>query len=140
MSFVPSNPSMPRELHSSLVHPSRGAPVQLVSITVDNAATTDAAYEVMVAPRQCRLISARYVQESNATAASSFVARLLEGANALTEDLDIAALGAGDGATMVVNDRVLEAGDVVTLDFNETGGTVTAPDLVALTLEFLLLE
>lgn len=130
----------PARLHNKLVHPSAGAPVSLVALTVDNAATADATVALFRATSKCMIRKASYHQESNAAAATSFVASLKVGATDLTEDLDIDALGADAGADFVVNDVVVEDGDVVDIVFNETGGTVTAPDLVGLCLEIQLLE
>jgi hypothetical protein len=58
--------------------------------------------------------------------------------------LDIKTLAADTAADFAGiptdNDAVLADGDTLDVVFNETGGTVTAPDRVGIMLEFLLLE
>lgn len=136
--------SQPRELHADLVNPKVAAPVQVVALTLDVTETDDVTIAAFVAHRKMKLIKASYIQESNATADTSYTAQLKNGATALTDALDIAALGADtatDFAGIDSNDDVdLDDGDILDVVFNETGGTVTAPDRVGILLEFLLLE
>lgn len=133
--------SNPRELHKHLAGKSVGMPVNLVVINIDNAATADATVALFAATRKCRILRASYVQESDATAATTFVATLQVGATALTDALDIKTLGADTADDWVPVDGVdIADGDIVDIVFNETGGTVTAPDLVSIALDVQYLE
>lgn len=134
----------PRELHSHLVSPTIAAPVQLVPLSLDVTETADVTIAAFVATRRCRLIAASYIQESNATAATSYTCQLQNGGTALTTALDIAALAADTAADFVGipidETAILADGDTLDVVFNETGGTVTAPDRVGILLEIQLLE
>lgn len=136
--------SQPRELHSDLVNPMMAAPVVLIAVNIDVNETADVTVVAFVAHRKMKLINASYLQESNATAATSYVCTLKKGSTSLTSDLDIKALGADAVADFAGidsnNDVDLDDGDILDVVFNETGGTVTAPDRVCMLLEFLLLE
>lgn len=134
--------SLRRELHLHLCNPEIAAPVCLNVFTVLNAATADATLQLFVATRKCRVIRASYVQAANATAVTSFTALIQNdtGSVALTDAIDIKALGAATAKDFAVVDSDLADGDIVEIVFNETGGTVTAPGLVGLTLEIQLLE
>lgn len=136
--------SQPRELHADLVAAGFAAPVVLVSVNVDVNETADVTVVAFVAHRRMKLIKASYLQETNATAATSYVVTLKNGSTALTSDLDIKALGADAAADFAGidsnNDSDLDDGDILDLVFNEAGGSVTAPNRVSILLEFLLLE
>ena len=136
----------PRELHADLVHPMIAAPVVVFTVNLDVTETADVTIPAFVATRRMRLLKASYVQESNATAATSYTCLLQNGTGsvALCTALDIAGLAADTAADFagITADKTsnLEDGDILDVVFNETGGTVTAPDRVGITLEFLLLE
>lgn len=133
--------SNPRELHKHLAGVSTGMPVNLVVINIDNAATADATIALFSATRKCRILRASYVQESGATAATTFVATLQVASVLLTDALDIKTLAADTAADWVPVDGVVIAdGDIVDIVFNEEGGTVTAPDLVSIALDVQYLE
>jgi hypothetical protein len=89
------------------------------------------------------LRKATYTQTAAATAATSFTATLKNGAVAMTGALDIKALGANGSADFAMaseSARRFKAGDVLTIFFDETGGTVTAPGFVTVCLELALEE
>jgi hypothetical protein len=134
----------PRELHTNLVSPMIAAPVVVSVWAFSNAATADATVQGPKMTRKVRLVRASYQQTADAEAATSFTLTLMNGAVALTSALDIDALGATAGADFVIttvdNADILADGDVITAVFNETGGTVTAPGQVAITLELQLLS
>lgn len=136
--------SQPRELHKDLVGPGFAAPVVVVSVNLDVTETVDTTVAAFVAHRKMKLIKASYVQESNATAVTSYTCQLKNGATALTDALDIKALGADTAADFAGidanNDVDLDDGDILDVVFDQEGGTVTAPDRVGILLEFLLLE
>lgn len=135
---------LPRELHKTLLGTGFAAPVQTVVCSLDVSETDDVTIPVLVANRRVRVVSASYIQESDATAATDFTAQLLNGATAVSDALDIADLGADTPADFAGvptdGDEILEDGDVLDIDFDQTGGTVTAPDRVLVTLEIQLLE
>lgn len=136
-------PVLPRELHNVLVSPNFAAQVVVLPFVVADPGVADAEPVVFIASRRSKVISAKYYQAVDATAATSFTAQLLNGATAISELLDIKALSSATVASLVIktdNDAVLAAGDVVSLDFDETGGTVTAPGQVLLVVELQLLE
>jgi hypothetical protein len=128
------------ELHNKLCNPEIAAPVVPVLWVWDVADTADVTYVAFVATRKCRIIRASYLQESNATAATSFVCTLKNGATSLTGDLDIKTLGADAGADFTIVDSDIADGDTIDVVFNETGGTVTAPDQVVIMIELQWLE
>ena len=134
----------PRELHKDLNHPQVAAPVVVVPLSLDVTETADVTIAAFVATRRMRLIRASYIQESNATAATTYTCQLKNGATNLTSALDIKALAADTAADFAgisaSRSANLEDGDTLDVVFNETGGTVTAPDRVGILLEFLLLE
>lgn len=134
--------SLRKEQHLHLSNPEIAGPVCLNVFTVLNAATADATLQLFVASRKCRVLRASYVQAAGATAATTFTALLQNktGAVALTDALDIKALAAATAADWAVVDSDLADGDIVEIVFDETGGTVTAPGLVGITLEIQLLE
>jgi hypothetical protein len=137
-------PVLPRELHNVLVNPNFAAQVQVCPLILDDPGNADATVVVFVASRRCKLIRASYLQAAGATAATSYTAQLKNGSTNLSAALDIKALAAdtvADFASIPTDkDAVLADGDILDLVFDETGGTVTAPGRVALTLEFQLLE
>lgn len=136
--------SQPKELHKDLVSPRIAAPVVLIPLTFDVAETADVTIAAFVAHRRMKIIKASYIQESNATAATTYTCKLANGATDITDALDIKTLGAdaaADFAGIDSNDDTdLDDGDILDVVFNETGGTVTAPDRVGILIEALLLE
>ena len=134
-----------REMHKDIVNPQMSAPVVVALVTIDVAETADVTVAVFSASRKMKLINASYVHESAATAATSYTVLLQNdtGSVAMSTALDIKALGAGADSLFAGiptnNDAVLEVGEILELVFNETGGTVTAPDRVGIMLEFQLL-
>ena len=134
-----------REMHADLVNPQMSAPVVLVMVNLDVTETADVTIPIFSASRKMKLINASYVHESAATAATTYTALLQNdtGSVAMSTALDIKALGAGADSLFAGvptnNDAVLEIGEVLEIIFNETGGTVTAPDRVGIMLEFQLL-
>lgn len=134
----------PRELHKHLVDPNIAAPVAMTVWAFSNTATADATIQGPKVTRKVRLVRASYQQTSDATAVTSYTLQLMNGAVALTSALDIKAIAATAGAdfvvTAVADADILADGDVITAVFNETGGTVTAPDQVAIALELQLLS
>jgi hypothetical protein len=136
-------PVLPKELHTTIVSPSFAAQVVVLPFIVADPGTSDAEPVVFIASRRSKVISAKYYQAADATADTTFTAQLLNGGTAISALLDIKTLGAATVASFVVktnNDAVLAAGDVVSLDFDETGGTVTAPGQVLLAVELQILE
>lgn len=134
----------PRELHADLVSPQMAAPVVAIPLSLDVTETADVTIAAFVATRKMRLIRASYIQESNATAVTSYTVQLKNGATNLTDALDIKTLVADTAADFAgipaSKSADLADGDILDVVFNETGGTVTAPDRVGILLEFLLLE
>jgi len=134
----------PRELHRHLVGPTIAAPVVSLPFIIDNAATADATVRLMVAPRKMRFVGGSYVQAANATAVTTFTATVEVGSTALSQALDIKT-PAEDVALFFLpsatsDDRDIAKGAVVEINFNETGGTVTAPGVCEIVLEFQLME
>lgn len=134
----------PRELHKDLAHPYVSAPVILVPLTLNVTETADVTIQGFKATRDMRLLRASYQQTADATAVTSYTCQLKNGATALTSALDIKALAATAGADfagiLATAASDLKDGDVLTVVFDETGGTVTAPGRVTILLELLLLE
>lgn len=137
--------SEPKRLGKVVAGAGFAADVSLIAFNVDNATTGDATYVLGALPR-CRVRKAFYVQESDATAATSFTAKLQNktGTVDVTAALDIKTLGAGAKADFVLSTvagaRNFAEGDLLQIVFDETGGTVTAPDLVGVVLEVQLLD
>lgn len=134
---------MPRELHSDLVHPLIAAPVVTVAVTFVESSDADAVVTLFPATRRMKLIGASYVQSVDATAATSYTATIKNGSTAMTSALDIKTLAEDTAAQFSVfdtNAAILEEGDILSVDFNETGGTATSPEVVWMLLEFQLLE
>lgn len=138
-------PTDPRRLGKVLAGAGFAADVAIIGFNVDNAATADATFSLGALPK-CRIRKAWYVQETTAAAATSFVATLNNAtkAVAVTGDLDITAITGGEGDAFVMSTvagaRDFDEGDVLEIVFDETGGTVTAPDLVGVTIEVQLLD
>lgn len=138
-------PTDPRRLGKVIAGAGFAADVAVLSFNVDNGATADATYQLGALPR-CRIRKAWYVQESAATAATSFFATLQNatGPVDVTGDLDIDALGAATAGAFVMSTvagaRDFAEGDILQIVFDETGGTVTAPDLVGVVVEIQLLD
>lgn len=134
----------PRELHTHQVSPQIAAQVAFVPLSLDVTETADVTIAAFVATRRLRLIGASYIQETDATAATSYTCQLKNGSTNLTDALDIAGLSADTAADFagvpVGVDAELADGDTLDVVFNETGGTVTAPDRVGILLEFLVME
>ena len=134
----------PRELHKDLNHPYVAAPVVVMVWSFNNATAADATFQGPKATRDMRLLKASYQQTDDATAVTSYTLTLKNGATALTTALDIKGIAATAGADFAgiaaTNASDLKDGDVMTAVFDETGGTVTAPGVVTIMLEFLLLE
>jgi hypothetical protein len=134
-------PQNPRRLGATLAAAGFAADISWIVFNVDNAATADATYQLGAVPKKCRIRAATYVQESAATAVTSFTCLLQNktGTVALVTALDIKALAAATKADFVLSTVAgaldLAAGDIIEAVFNETGGTVTAPDLVSIILE-----
>lgn len=135
---------LPRELHSDLVNPAIAAPVVVVALTLDVTETADVTVAAFKAVRKMKLIGASYHHESAATAVTSYTCQLSNGGTAMSDALDIKAIGADAGADFAGiptgSTSELADGDVLDVIFNETGGTVTAPDRVGILLEFQLLK
>jgi hypothetical protein len=138
--------SNPRELHQDLVAPGFAAQVVMVPLTFDVTETASVDVEAFVATRRMRLINASYVQESNATAATSYTCLLQNatGSVALCTALDIKTLANDSGADFAGitadNTSELADGDILNVVFTVTGGSVTAPDRVGIMLEFMMME
>lgn len=135
----------PSELHGHIVNPAIAAPVQTVNILITAATDGDQTVQnIFCAPRKMKFIGGKYIQEANATAATSFVMTLQVGATAISQALDIKTLGADAAGSILASateaNTILAAGSKLDAVFNETGGTATAPDAVCLSLEFQLLE
>ena len=136
---------LPRELHADLVNPAIAAPVVTMVVNVDVTETADVTVAGFVATRKMKIRKASYIQEADATAATSYTCLLQNGTGsvAMSTALDIATLAADTGADFVgIPNGVaseLADGDSFELVFNETGGTVTAPGRVSVMLEFQLL-
>lgn len=135
----------PRRLGKVLAGAGFAADVTVLVFNVDNGTAGDATYQLGALPR-CRVRKATYVQESNATAATSFTALLQNktGPVAVTAALDIKTLDAATKADFVLSTVAgaldLAEGDILEVVFNETGGTVTAPDFVGIVVEVQLLD
>jgi len=102
----------------------------------------DAVVTLFAANRKMKLIGASWVMSVDAQAASAYTATLKNGSTAMTSALDILTLAEDVGAQFVPvngNDADLAAGDILSVDLNETGGTVTSPEDVWIQLSFQLL-
>jgi hypothetical protein len=135
--------SQPRELHKDLVNPQIAAQVVTVAVSITESSDADATVVLFPVTRKMKLNRAAYSQSVDATAATSYTATLKNGSVAMTDSLDIKTLGAAGVAQMGVlrtDAAVLAKGDVLSIAFDETGGTATSPEIVWLFLEFLLLE
>ena len=135
---------LPHELHRHVTSTKIAAQVVVFTAKFTNSATADATVPVFVAPRKMKYVGGKYVQAVDATAVTTFVASVKVGATAISEELDIKTLaddtaGALPASTTEEN-RVVAAGSVIDILFNEAGGTVTAPGDVLLALEFQYLE
>jgi hypothetical protein len=134
---------LPRDLHTTLVSPEFAAPVVTVAAKFTESSDADATVKLFAATRKMRLIRATYIQSVDATAVTSYVATLNNGATTMTNALNIKALSNDVVADFVVKttaDAVLKKGDRLSVVFDETGGTATSPEVVDLLLEFQLLE
>ena len=131
---------MSRELHKHLVNPQIAGPICPVVVNLVSVAVADSVSPCFVATRRCKIIKASYLQESGATAVTTFVATLQVASVLLTAALDIKGLAADTAADFVVNDVDILDGEIVDLVLNETGGTVTAPDEITMLIELQLLE
>ena len=133
----------PRELHKHLVGTKIAAPVVVMPFQFSNAATADATTRLFVAPRKMRFVSGSYVQAANATAVTTFTATVEVGSTALSQAIDIKTLAADTAAYFLPSatstDRDIAKGAIVEINFNETGGTVTAPGACEVVLEFQLM-
>jgi len=135
---------LPKELHRHLVSPKVAAQVVVFTTGFTNAATADATVPVFVAPRKMKFVGGKYVQSTDATAATSFAVSVKVGSQVVSAVLDIKTLGADAAGAILPStteeDRIVASGSVIDILFNEVGGTVTAPDDVLLALEFQYLE
>lgn len=134
---------LPRELHADLVNPQIAAPVVLVPVTFTESSDNDVVVTTFAAARRMKLVRASYVQSVDATAVTSYTATIKNGSTAMTSALDIKTLAEDTTADFVVlstDDAILADGDILSVDFNQTGGTATSPEIVWMMLEFLLLE
>ena len=138
-------PTDPRRLGKALVGAGFAADVSLLAFDFEQAATADATIILGALPA-CRIRKATYVQESAATAVTSFTAQLqnLTDTVDVTDALDIDGVGAATAADFVMSTvkgaRDFDHGDMLQVVFDETGGTVTAPDFVGIILEVQLLD
>ena len=135
----------PRELHRHLVGPAIAAPVVVVGpFDFTESSDADATVALFRAPRKMRFVSGVYTQSVDAQAATTYTATIEVGTQQLSQDLDILTLGADTAAyflpSATSDDRDINKGDLVEVNFNETGGTVTSPEVVHITLEFQLIE
>ena len=135
----------PKELHSRLVHPSIAAPVVPVYITFTESTAGDATQtSVFMASRKMRFVGGTFIMAGEATAATTFVASVNVSTTKLSQDLDIKGLAADAVGTFLPSstsvDRDIAQGALVDIVFNEEGGTVTAPGVCTVTLEFQLIE
>ena len=133
----------PQELHKTIASPQVAAPVVTVAVTFVESSDADATVVLFPVTRRMRLNKASYSQSVDAEAATSYTATLKKGATAVSAALDIDALGAAGVAQFVVlrtGDEIFETGDVLSIAFNETGGTATSPEIVWMMLEFQLLS
>lgn len=134
--------ALPRELHSDLVSPEMAAPVVTLVVNFTESGDADATVTLFAAARKMKLIAASYVQSIDAQAATTYVASINNGATKMTEDLDIKALADDVSAQFVAlrtKDADLAIGDIVSIVLNETGGSVTSPEVVWIQFEFQLL-
>jgi len=136
---------IPRELHTHLVGTRIAAPVVIVGpIKFTNGTAGDATVNLFYASRKMRFVGGSYVQSADATAATTFTATVEVGTQQLSQDLDIKTLADATVAHFLPSatstDRDIAKGALVELNFNETGGTVTAPADVEVVLEFQLIE
>jgi hypothetical protein len=135
--------SKPAELHTTLVNPQIAAQVVTVAVTFTESSDADATVTLFPVSRRMRLIGSSYSQSVDATAATSYTAIIKNGSTNMTAALDIKALGAAAVSHFVplsTDAAVLQKGDVVSVAFNETGGTATSPEIVWMMLEFQLLS
>lgn len=133
---------LPRELHADLVNPAFAAPVVVVPVTFTESGDADATVTLFATARKMKLISASYVQSVDATAVTSYTAVINNGAVAMTSALDIKTLAEDVSAQFEVvstSAADMAQGDILSIVFNETGGTATSPEIVWLLLEFQLL-
>lgn len=135
--------STPQELHKQLANPQVAAQIVTFALSFSNATTADLTVQGFKATRKMRLIKASYQQTADATAVTTYTAQLKNGSVAMTDALDIKGIAATAGADFVISTvagaTTLADGDVLTVVFDETGGTVTAPGIVGILLEFMLL-
>jgi hypothetical protein len=136
---------IPRELHTHLVGVRIAAPVVVIGpIKFNNTTTDDATVNLFYATRKLRFVGGSYIMDAEATAATTFTATVEVGTQQLSQDLDIKTLAADTVAhflpSATSNDRDIAKGALVELNFDQTGGTVTAPGNVEVVLEFQLIE
>lgn len=135
----------PRRLGQVLAGAGFAAEVQTLVINFNNTATADATINLFRTTRKCKIRKATYVQTVAATAVTTYTATIQKatGAVALTAALAIKGLGANTGADFVLTttdaNRIIPAGEIVNVLFDEVGGTVTAPGVVGIAIEVQLL-
>lgn len=135
----------PRELHRHLVGPKIAAPVVVYGpFEFTETGDVDVTVPLFVAPRKMRFVGGSYTQSVDAQAATTYTATIEVGSTALSQALDILT-PADDVASYFLPsatsiDRDIAKGAFVEVNFNETGGTVTSPEVVQIVLEFQLME
>jgi hypothetical protein len=136
---------LPRELHTHLVGVRIAAPVVVIGpFNFTESSDDDATVNLFYATRKMRFVGGSYKQSVDATAVTSYTATIEVGTQQLSQDLDIKTL---DDATVgyflpsaTSTDRDIAKGDLVEVNFNQTGGTATSPEVVDIMLEFQLIE
>jgi len=119
------------------------APVVTLAFSFIETSDADATVQLFVAPRAMRFVSGSYIQSVDATAVTSYTATVEVGSTALSQALDIKTLADATAGYFLPSatslDRNIAKGDIVEINFNETGGTATSPELVNVVLEFQLM-
>lgn len=137
-------PKQPRRLGKVLASAGFAAEVSYLTFVFTNATAADATFLLARMPK-CRIRSARYLQTSDATAATTYTATLVNATGPVnaTAALDIKGIAAAAGADFALSTVAgalnFAAGDILRVFFDETGGTVTAPGLVTILVEIQLL-
>jgi hypothetical protein len=130
-----------RKAHNSLLHPEVASWRETVVVAVDIDGTATRTFPLFRAPYSLRIRSADFLQEADADGDKTVKLRDETAAADLSAALDIDALGALAGGTIVLSDSDtrIAAGNVVSLVYTVVTAGVQAPDecTVALDLERL---
>lgn len=137
--------SLPRELHKHLVGTRIAAPVVVIGpFDFTESSDDDATVALFRATRKMRFVGGAYTQSVDATAATSYTATIEVGSTALSQALDIKTLADATVGYFLPSttstDRDIAKGALVEVNFNQTGGTATSPEVVHIMLEFQLIE